>query len=156
MFKEFKEFAIKGNVVDMAIGIIIGAAFTAVVKSVVDDVLMGPLGMLTGGLDFTDQFFVLKDGPTAGPYPTLEAARAAGAVVVAWGMLINNIISFLIVAFVLFLVVRWINRLRRTEEAPPAPPSTRACPYCTSDISIKASRCPCCTSEVTPASPAEA
>jgi large conductance mechanosensitive channel len=123
MLKEFREFAVKGNVVDMAVGIIIGAAFGKIVDSVVKDVIMPPIGLMLGKVDFTNLFAVLKDGNPPSPYPTLDVAQKAGAVTVNYGVFINNIISFLIVAFAVFLLIRMINRLRRTEEAaPPAPP----------------------------------
>jgi len=123
MLKEFREFAVKGNVVDMAVGIIIGAAFGKIVDSVVKDVIMPPIGLMLGKVDFTNLFAVLKDGNPPGPYLTLDVAQKAGAVTVNYGVFINNIISFLIVAFAVFLLIRMINRLRRTEEAaPPAPP----------------------------------
>ena len=148
MFKEFREFAIKGNVVDMAVGIMIGAAFSTMVKSLVDDVIMPPIGLLTGGLDFSSRFVVLQDGSTAAPSPSLEAAQEAGAVVLRWGLFVNATVSLLLVAMVLFFLVRWVNRLRRPE-TPPAP-TTRACPFCRSHIDEVASRCPQCTSEVEP------
>jgi len=123
MLKEFREFAVKGNVVDMAVGIIIGAAFGKIVDSVVKDVIMPPIGLMLGKVDFTNLFAVLKDGNPPGPYLTLDVAQKAGAVTVNYGVFINNIISFVIVAFAVFLLIRMINRLRRTEEAaPPAPP----------------------------------
>ncbi len=148
MLQQFREFAIKGNVVDMAVGIIIGAAFTAVVNSVVGDVFTPLIGMLTGDLDFTNQFFVLSEGSTPPPYPTIEAAENAGAVVLGYGKLANEILSFLIVGLALFFLVRWINHLRRSD-TPPAP-TTRSCPFCKSHIDMAASRCPHCTSEVEP------
>jgi large conductance mechanosensitive channel len=148
MLKEFKEFAVKGNMVDMAVGIVLGAAFTTVIKSVVDGILMPPLGLLTGGVDFSALFLVLKEGTAAGPYATVAEAQAAGAVVLSWGVLVNNIVSFLIVAFTLFVVVRWINKLKRAPK--PAVPNTRACPFCLSNIEKKASRCPHCTSTIEP------
>lgn len=148
MIEEFKEFAIKGNVVDMAVGIIIGAAFTTVVKSLVDDVIMPPIGLLTGGLDFADHFVVLNAGTPAPPYATLAAAREAGATVIAYGSFVNSIVAFLIVALVLFALVRWMNQLRRPD-TPPAP-TTRACPFCAMHIAQVASRCPHCTSAVEP------
>ena len=152
MVKEFKEFAVKGNVVDMAVGIIIGAAFGTVVKSFVDDVLMPPIGMLIGDIDFSQLMVVLKQGATPGPYDSLAAAQEAGAVTLNYGLFLNAVISFLIVAFAVFLVIRVINQLKRKEEAaPPPPPDTRDCPFCASSISIKATRCPHCTSEVSTA-----
>jgi len=146
MLNEFREFAIKGNVVDMAVGIIIGAAFTSVVNSMVDDVLTPVVGSIAGDLDFADRFWVLESGDPAGPYATVSAARDAGAVVVAYGRLINQVISFLIVAAVLFVLIRWINRLRRTDTD--AAPTTKSCPYCRSHIDQDARRCPQCTSEL--------
>jgi len=154
MLKEFKEFAIKGNVVDMAVGIIIGAAFTTVVQSVVNDLLMPPLGHLTGDLDFANQFVLISEGTPTGPYPTLQQAEAAGAVVMRYGAFINAVISFLLVALVLFFLVRWINRLRRPD-TPPAP-MTRACPFCTEPIHVQATRCKHCTSEIEPVEQQEA
>ncbi|WP_050659464.1 large conductance mechanosensitive channel protein MscL [Gallaecimonas pentaromativorans] len=148
MLKEFKEFAVKGNVVDMAVGIIIGGAFTTIVKSLVSDVLMPPIGLLLGGVDFSQFFVVLKEGAkAAGPYATLSDANAAGAVTISYGVFINSVVSFVIVAFATFMLVRSINRLKRKEEAAPKPaPSTKECPECFSAIAIKAKRCPCCTS----------
>jgi len=150
VLKEFKEFAIKGNVVDMAVGIILGAAFTSIVQSVVDDVLMPVLGLATGGLDFSEHYVLLKDGTTPPPYATIAAARDAGASVLAWGELINAVVSFTLVALALFFLVRWINRLRRSD-TPPAP-STKPCPYCKSHVDVAATRCPQCTSELDAAS----
>ena len=127
MLKEFKEFAVKGNMLDMAVGIIVGAAFGTVVTSLVNDVLMPPIGMLMGGVDFTDLFITLQQGAVAGPYPTLEAAQEAGAVTINYGMFVNSIVSFLIVAFAVFMVVRNFNKLKRQEEeAPKAPPAPSA------------------------------
>lgn len=148
MLKEFKEFAMRGNVVDMAVGIIIGGAFATIVKSLVADVIMPPVGLMLGGVDFTDLFILLKEGSTAAPYATLAAAQEAGAVVISYGVFINAIISFLIVAFAVFLLIRSINRLRREEEAPPVEPTTKDCPFCFSSVSLKATRCPHCTSEI--------
>ncbi len=149
MFKEFKEFALRGNVVDMAVGIVIGAAFGTIVRSLVADVIMPPIGLLLGGADFTDLFVVLKQGlDIAGPYASLAEAQAAGAVTINYGVFINSIISFLIIAFAIFMVIRQMNRLKREEEAPPAEPTTKACPVCTSEIPIGAKRCPLCTSEL--------
>ncbi len=148
MFQEFKKFAIRGNVVDMAVGIIIGGAFGTIVKSLVDDIIMPPIGLLLGGVDFSDLFITLKDGATAGPYPTLAAAEGAGAVTISYGVFLNSVISFLIVAFAVFLLIRAINRLRALEEAPPPEPTTKECSHCCSEIPIKATRCPHCTSEL--------
>ncbi len=148
MLKEFKEFALRGNAVDMAVGIIIGAAFGAIVTSLVNDILMPPIGLLLGGIDFANQFFMLRAGTPAGPYASLADAKAAGAVTINYGVFINQIISFLIVAVVVFLLIRTINRLRREKPAPPAEPTTRECPYCLSAIPIKATRCAYCTSEL--------
>ena len=148
MFKEFKEFAMRGNVVDMAVGIVIGAAFGTIVKSFVSDVLMPPIGMLMGGVDFGNLFAVMKQGDPAGPYAALADAQAAGAVTINYGIFINTVISFVIVAFAVFLVIKSINSLKREEEAPPEEPTTKECGYCFTEISIKATRCPNCTSEL--------
>jgi large conductance mechanosensitive channel len=122
MLKEFKEFAMRGNVVDMAVGIIIGAAFGAIVKSLVDDVIMPPIGLALGNVDFSNLFLVLKEGATPGPYASLAEAKNAGAVAISYGVFINTIINFIIVAFALFIVIRTMNRLKKQEEAAPAPP----------------------------------
>ncbi len=152
MIKEFKEFAMRGNVVDMAVGIIIGGAFGTIVKSLVDDILMPPIGLLLGGIDFANFFVVLKAGAkAAAPYAALADAKAAGAVTINYGLFLNVIISFLIVAFAVFMLIRSINMSRRQEEAPPSEPTTRECPYCMSTIAIMACRCPNCTSEIKPA-----
>lgn len=148
MLKEFKEFAVKGNVVDMAVGIIIGAAFATVVKSLVDDVLMPPIGLLLGGVDFSNLFAVLKEGVDPAPYASLEAAQNAGAVTINYGVFINGVISFLIVAFAIFIIIRYINRLKRPEAKPAPAPTIKKCQYCLSDINIKATRCPNCTSDL--------
>lgn len=147
MFKEFKKFALRGNVVDLAVGIVIGSAFTAIVNSLVNDLLMPPIGLLLGGVDFENFFLTLKTGAPAGPYPTLADAQAAGAVTINYGLFINSIVSFLIVAIALFLIIRSVNRLQREEEAP-AEPTTKECPYCLSTIPLKATRCPHCTSQL--------
>ena len=149
MLKEFKEFAMRGKVVDMAVGIIIGAAFGTIITSLVADILMPPIGLLLGSIDFSNLFVVLKEGAKVpGPYASLAVAKAAGAVTVNYGFFVNTIISFLIVAFAVFLLVRSINRLKRQEEAAPAAPTTKECPYCISTIPIKATRCSHCTSEL--------
>ena len=147
MWKEFKEFALRGNVVDMAVGIVIGAAFGTIVKSLVDDIIMPPIGLLLGGVDFSSLFILLKAGSPAAPYASLADAQAAGAVTINYGLFISSIISFLIVAFVVFLLIRAINRLKREGEEVPTEPTTKECPYCLSAIPIKATRCPHCTSE---------
>jgi len=148
MFKEFKEFAMKGNVIDMAVGIIIGAAFGTIVNSLVQDVIMPPIGLLLGNVDFANLFAVLKEGKVAGPYASVAAAKSAGAVTINIGVFINTIISFILIAFAVFLMVRTINRMRREEEAPAPAPATKDCIYCLSKIPIKATRCPNCTSEL--------
>ena len=147
MLKEFKAFAMRGNVLDLAVGIIIGGAFGVIVKSLVDDVIMPPIGLALGNVDFSDLFFPLKDGSKApGPYATLADAQAAGAVTVNYGLFINSIITFLIIAFAVFLLVRAANRMKPQEAA--AAPSTKDCPYCRMAIPVAASRCPHCTSEM--------
>jgi large conductance mechanosensitive channel len=148
VLKEFKEFAMKGNVIDMAVGIIIGGAFGTIVKSLVSDVLMPPIGLLLGNVSFSDLFVTLKAGEVAGPYATLTQAQEAGAVTVNYGIFIDNIISFLIVAFAVFMLIRSINRLKRQEEIAPPPPDKKDCPFCLSTVPIKATRCPNCTSEL--------
>jgi len=148
MLKEFKEFAMKGNVIDMAVGIIIGAAFGTIVNSLVQDVIMPPIGLLLGNVDFTNIFAVLKEGKVAGPYASIAAAKAAGAVTINFGVFVNTIISFILIAFAVFLLVRTINRMRRQEDSPPAAPPTKDCIYCFSKVPIQATRCPNCTSEL--------
>lgn len=147
MLKDLKEFAMRGNVVDMAVGIIIGAAFGTIVKSLVSDIIMPPIGLLLGNVDFTNLFAVLREGAASGPYASLAEAQEAGAVTMNYGVFINTIISFVIVAFAVFLLIRNINRLKREEEAP-AEPTTKECPHCLSTIPIKATRCAFCTAEV--------
>ncbi len=142
MLKEFKEFAMKGNVVDMAVGIIIGAAFGKIISSMVNDILMPPIGLLLGKVDFSSLFLDLSGQA----HPSLAAAKAAGAATINYGAFINTVIDFLIVAFVIFLLVRQMNRLKK--EPQPAPPSTKECGYCLSAIPIKATRCPHCTSDL--------
>ena len=148
MVKEFKEFIMRGNVMDMAVGIIIGAAFGGIVKSLVDDVIMPPIGLLLGKVDFANLFAVLKQGTTPGPYASLAAAKAAGAVTLNFGLFINTIINFLIVGVAIFMVVKGINKLRRPKSVPAGEPTTKDCPFCYSSIPIKATRCPNCTSEL--------
>ncbi|MFH1372963.1 MAG: large conductance mechanosensitive channel protein MscL [bacterium] len=149
MMKEFKEFAVKGNVMDMAVGIIIGAAFGTIVKSFVADVIMPPIGLLLGNVDFSNLFMILKDGAQGlGSYATLTDAQAAGAVTLNYGQFINTIISFMIIAFAIFLVIKNMNKMKREEPAPAAEPTTKDCPFCLSAIPIKAVRCPNCTSNI--------
>ena len=144
MFKEFKEFAMRGNVLDMAVGIIIGAAFGRIVTSMVDDILMPPIGKLLGNVDFASLFISL----TGQQYDSLAAAKAAGAATINYGLFLNTIINFLIVAFAIFMLVRQVNRLQKPAPAPAAAPSTKDCPFCLSAIPIKATRCPQCTSQL--------
>ena len=146
MLKEFKEFAMKGNVLDMAVGIIIGAAFGKIVTSLVSDLLTPPLGKLMGNVDFSNLFISLS----AEHYSTLEAAKAAGAATINYGMFINTIIDFIIVAFAVFMLVKQVNRFRKAPApAAPAEPTEKECPFCVSMIPIKATRCPHCTSQLT-------
>jgi large conductance mechanosensitive channel len=147
MFKEFKEFVMRGNVVDMATGIIIGGAFGTIVKSLVDDVIMPPIGLLLGGVDFSNLFIVLKSGATPGPYAALANAKAAGAVTINYGLFFNSMVSFLIVAFAVFMLIKGVSALRRKPEAE-AEPTTKNCLYCATSIPIQAVRCPNCTSEL--------
>ncbi|MBP4045648.1 large conductance mechanosensitive channel protein MscL [Chromobacterium violaceum] len=150
VLKEFKEFAVKGNVIDLAVGVVIGGAFGSIVKSLVDDVIMPPIGLLIGNVDFSNLFFVLKDGAKqAGPYVSVAAAKQAGATTLNLGLFINALVSFTIVAFAIFMLVKAINRLKREEAAPaPVAPATKECRYCLSAIPEKATRCPCCTSQL--------
>lgn len=148
MFKEFREFALRGSVVDMAVGIIIGAAFGTIVTSLVADVLMPPIGLLLGKVDFANLYVLLTAGQTPGPYASLAAAQQAGAVTMNYGAFINKIISFLIVTFALFLMIRSMNRMKRKAEAPAPAPTTKDCPFCATAVPLKAVRCPQCTSEL--------
>lgn len=147
MFKEFRDFAMKGNVIDVAVGIIIGAAFGGIVGSLVSDVIMPPIGVLLGKVDFSNLFVVLRQGSiVAGPYSTIAIAKSAGAVTLNYGAFINTIISFTIVSFSMFILIKNMNRLKRKDAS--AVPSTKDCPFCASKIAIKAIRCPNCTSEI--------
>ena len=148
MLKEFREFAMRGNVVDMAVGIIIGAAFGRIVNSLVADIIMPPIGLALGNVDFSNLFITIKQGTTAGPYLTLAEAQKAAAVTMNYGMFINKVISFIIVAFALFLLIKGMNKMKRDQEAPPAVPTTKECPRCFSAIPLKATRCPNCTSDI--------
>lgn len=142
LMDEFKAFALRGNVIDLAIGVIIGAAFGKIVTSLVNDILMPPIGLLLGNVDFSNLYIDLSNKD----YPSLAAAQAAGAPTINYGLFLNNILDFVIVAFVIFLVIRQINRLQKP--APTAEPTTKTCTYCQTDIPIKATRCPHCTSEL--------
>lgn len=146
MIKEFKEFAVKGNVVDMAVGIIIGGAFGTIVKSLVSDVIMPPIGLLLGNVDFSNLFAVIKEGAAAGPYAILADAQKAGAITINYGIFINKIINFLIVALAVFFLIRGLNQMKRKQEAPPAEVTTKSCPHCLSTIPLQAKRCAFCTS----------
>jgi len=146
MWQDFKAFVMRGNVMDLAIGVVIGAAFSTVVKSLVDDVIMPPIGLATGGVDFRDKYVLLQDGPAGGPYNSLAAAREAGAVTLNYGAFINNLITFLIVAVVVFMLVKAINRMYNRPAEPT--PDTLPCPFCTMTIARAATRCPNCTSAV--------
>jgi large conductance mechanosensitive channel len=145
MLKEFKEFAIKGNAVDMAVGIIIGAAFSSIITSLVKDIVMPPISLLTGGLDWSNKFVVLRDAPGGGVFTTAADAAKAGAITWNYGAFVTLIVNFLIVAFCIFLLVRAINNLRKPGAADPV---SKECPFCSMTIPIKATRCPHCTSEI--------
>jgi large conductance mechanosensitive channel len=142
MFKEFKEFIMRGNVVDLAVGIIIGGAFGKIITSLVGDVLMPPLGKLMGNMDFSGLFINLSGTP----YPSLAAAKSAGAATINYGLFINTVIDFIIVAAAIFILIKQVNRLKKPAEA--APPSAKECPYCLTHVPVKATRCPACTSEL--------
>jgi len=151
MIAEFRKFILRGNVLDLAVGIIIGAAFTSIVNSLVNDVIMPPIGLALGGVDFSNIFIPLKDGSPPGPYATLADAQAAGAVTLNVGLFVNAVINFLIIALVVFLIIRAVNRMtqpltRRKEE--PGEPVNKECPYCITSIPYKATRCPNCTSQL--------
>ncbi len=150
MLKDFQAFVMRGNVVDMAVGIIIGAAFGAIVKSLVDDVIMPPIGLLLGNVDFSNLFMVLKDGAKAAPpYGTIAQAHAAGAVTLNYGLFINTIITFIIIAIAVFILIRAMMKVQNKFEKPvTAAPTTKDCPQCCSTININAKRCPNCTSNV--------
>jgi len=148
MFKEFKDFAMRGNVVDMAVGIVIGAAFGKIIASVVSDMLMPPIGLLLGGVDFSNLYVVLKEGGKPAPYFALADAQAAGAVTLNYGIFINQLVSFTIVAFALFMVVKAMNAMKREAPAPAAAPTSKDCPQCAMSIPIAAKRCGHCTSQL--------
>jgi large conductance mechanosensitive channel len=146
MIKEFKEFAARGSMLDMAVGIILGAAFATIIRSLVADIIMPPIGLLLGDVDFANLFIVLKQGAVAGPYASLAVAQEAGAVTMNYGVFINAILIFIIVAFCLFLIIRQMNKMKKEE--PAAEPTTKECPFCFTAIPIAAKRCPNCTSEL--------
>jgi len=149
MLKEFKKFALRGNVIDMAVGIVVGGAFTAIVKALVDHVIMPPLGVLLGGADFGELYILLKSGDPGGPYGSLADAQAAGAATLNYGLFINAVVGFLLVALAMFFLIRGINALQHPAEKPaPAPTKEKDCPYCYTSIPIQATRCPHCTSEL--------
>lgn len=144
MLKEFKKFAMRGNVVDMAIGVIIGGAFGKIITSLINDVIMPPIGLLLGQVNFAALFINLSGKD----YPSLAAAQEAGAATINYGLFLNTILDFIVVALIIFLLVRQINRMQKQEETPPAAPTTKKCPYCFTEIPIEATRCPHCTSEL--------
>ena len=147
MFKDFKAFILRGNVVDLAVAVIIGAAFGAIIKSMVDDLIMPPIGLAIGGIDFANKFVVLKEGAViAAPYASVADAKAAGAVTLNYGVFIGQTVTFLIIAACIFMVVKAVARLQPA--APPPPPATKSCSFCATDIPIAAKRCPHCTSQL--------
>ena len=148
IIKEFKEFAMKGNVVDLAVGLVLGAAFGAIVKSLVDDLIMPPIGLLLGKVDFSNLFIVIREGKTPPPYNTVAIAKDAGAVTLNIGLFINVIISFIIVAFAMFMIIKAMNRLKKEPPKPEVVPTTKECPFCCSMVPIKAVKCPNCTSDL--------
>lgn len=148
MLKEFKQFARRGNVIDMAVGVIVGGAFGTIVKSLVDDIIMPPIGLVLGGIDFSNFFAVLKQGTPSAPYAALADAKKAGAVTVNYGVFVNDVISFLIVTFAVFMLVRSANAIRRVEDPDVPISATKSCTFCTSTIPSKATRCPLCTSQL--------
>lgn len=153
VLKEFKEFAVKGNVIDLAVGVVIGGSFGTIVKSLVDDIIMPPIGLLVGNVDFSNLFVVLKEGTKqSAPYVSIAAAKQAGAVTLNLGLFINALVSFTIVAFAIFMLVKAVNRLKREPAAETISPDTKTCEFCYSTISLKATRCPHCTSTLTDSS----
>lgn len=146
MFAEFKKFMLRGNALDLAVGVVIGAAFGSIVTSLVNDLIMPPLGLMLGSVDFKDLFLVLQEGATPAPYLTMAAAQEAGAVTWNYGAFVNTIVQFLIIGFAIFMVIRGVNRAKGPAEAPPV--TTRGCPFCTSQIARAATRCPHCTATV--------
>lgn len=154
MWKEFKEFALRGSVIDLAVGFIMGAAFSPIAKSLVDDVIMPPIGLFLGDVEFQDMFWLLKPGDPAPPYATLEQAHGAGAVTISYGVFVNTVVTFFIVALAVFLLVKVVNQARREEEgAAPDEPTTKTCPHCLSTIPIRATKCAHCTAGLEEPSP---
>jgi large conductance mechanosensitive channel len=150
MLDEFRTFAVRGNVVDMAVGIIVGGAFGTIAKSLVEDVLTPPIGLLLGNVDFNDLFWVIKSGASGPHYLTLADAQSAGAVTINYGVFLNSLLSFLLVALAMFVVVRAINRLQGDEEAEAPAPTTKPCPHCAMEIPLAATKCPYCVSVLAP------
>ena len=148
VLKEFREFAMRGNVIDLAVGVVIGGAFGTIVKSLVDDVIMPPIGLLVGNVDFANLFFVLKEGAKAAPYASVAAAKEAGAVTLNIGLFINALVSFTIIAFAIFMLIKALNKLQRPAPAASVEVTTKECGYCLSSIPLKATRCPHCTSQL--------
>ncbi len=149
MLSDFRTFIMRGNVVDLAVGVVLGVAFGAVVKSLVDDVIMPPVGVATGGLDFSNKFVVLRDGAAAAaPYASVAAAKAAGATTLNYGLFVNNVVSFLIIGFSIFIFVRLLNRMHLAQSAVPPAPTTKECSFCATQIPLSAKRCPNCTSQL--------
>lgn len=149
MFKEFSEFLKRGNLIDMAIGIAVGTAFATIAKSLVDDIIMPPIGLFLGNVEFNNLFLLLRQGEPAGPYLTLAQAQEAGAVTIAYGNFINNVLAFLVIAAVFFMILRSLNRLRREEPGQPAEAArTKVCPFCMTTVPAQATRCPACTSQL--------
>lgn len=155
MFGEFRKFIMRGNVMDLAVGFVLGAAFTTIVKSLVDDILMPLVGLLLGHADFSNLFLVAKEGAQAGPYTTLKMAKEAGAVTINYGMFLNAIVAFIIVGFAMFVIVRAMNRMEAKLEAQfskekpkPGDPADKKCPFCLSTVPYKATRCPACTAQL--------
>ena len=146
MLKEFRDFIVRGNVIDLAVAVVIGAALGAIVKSLVDNVIMPPIGLALGGIDFSNLYIMLKQGISPGPYASLGDAQTAGAVTLNYGLFVNAVVTFVIIAFVIFMIIRSLNRIQRPKVAPA--PTTRECPYCKTTISLAATRCPNCTSQL--------
>ncbi|MCD6475590.1 MAG: large conductance mechanosensitive channel protein MscL [Anaerolineaceae bacterium] len=142
--QEFKDFALKGNVIDLAIAFIMGGSFGTIINSVVNDIIMPPVGLLLGGVDFSNLFIMLKAGDPAGPYPLLAEAQEAGAVTINYGVFLSTITTFIIISLIMFLIIKSMNSMEK--EKTPAKPTTKECPYCCIDVPIKATRCPNCTS----------